>query len=129
MAEKMNLAEIKAPLKTENIEQCIKYTRLNVTGMRKWLMTIVLDATDELVALREERDYRHKAMCYFATFLDNYQHVGKDNVIGDIVGFWDIARERAEENSGFVVPAGDLFHDWAKKAALGQGVNIISERP
>lgn len=62
--------------------------------------------------LQKEVEYRHRAMCYFASQVDNYSHIGKPNVIGDIIGFWDIAREQGALDSGFTVPTGDLFHEW-----------------
>jgi len=72
---------------------------------------IVVDL-DSKNNLQKENEYRYRAMCYFAGLVDNYCHVGKLNVIGDIIGFWDVAREQAAQDPGFAVPMLDLFHDW-----------------
>jgi len=72
---------------------------------------IVVDL-DSKNNLQKENEYRYRAMCYFARLIDNYSHIGKPNVIGDIIGFWDVAREQAGQDSGFAVPMMDLFHDW-----------------
>jgi hypothetical protein len=68
--------------------------------------------------LRKESEYRHRAMCYFARQIDDYLHAAKPpDMISDIIGFWDTARERAAQESGFTALTGDLFHDWDKKPA------------
>ena len=92
-------------METDAIKECIEVSNAIGPAMKERLN----EAKDEIAVLQRECTYRHLAMRYFAQQVDNYSYTGKPNIIGDIIGFWDIARDRASQESGFVVPLGDLF--------------------